>query len=214
MLERYARVFNAVEVNSSFHRAHRPSTWQRWAESVPVHFRFAVKLPKAITHEARLVDAGTLIDSFARDVLELGDRLGPLLVQLPPALAFDAGAADRFFDALRESVDTAIACEPRHASWLEEEANDLLVRQRVARVAAVPALGAAAATPGGWRGLAYWRLHGSPVTYRSSYSDAALDYYATQAAESIRQGIETWCVFDNTAASAATADALALMAKL
>src|ERR687894_400456 len=63
-LERYASVFNAVEINSSFYRPHRPATYERWAASVPEEFRFAVKIPKAIPHERRLKEAGDLMGHF------------------------------------------------------------------------------------------------------------------------------------------------------
>jgi uncharacterized protein YecE (DUF72 family) len=100
-LERYSRVFSAVEVNSSFHRAHRPSTWAKWAESVPEQFRFAVKIPKTITHQAKLVDVDTLVAPFAEQVRELGGKLAVLLVQLPPKLGFDAELVRGFFEMRR-----------------------------------------------------------------------------------------------------------------
>ena len=155
-LERYARVFSGVEVNSSFHRAHQASTWARWAASVPEPFRFAVKIPKTITHQAKLVDVDSLVAQFAQEVEPLAGKLALLLVQLPPKLGFDPGVAERFFMNLRESIDTEIVCEPRHAAWFEPAAETLLMRLRVARAAADPALIAAAAAPGGWLGLPYW----------------------------------------------------------
>src|ERR1700735_1146646 len=88
-LHRYARQFNAVEINSSFYRPHRRSTYERWAASVPKDFRFSAKLPRAITHHARLADPEAALDVFAAEVLGLGEKLGPLLAQLPPSLAFD-----------------------------------------------------------------------------------------------------------------------------
>lgn len=213
-LERYSRVFSGVEVNSSFHRTHRPSTWAKWAESVPEQFRFAVKIPKTITHQAKLVDVDALIATFAEEVQQLGGKLAVLLVQLPPKLAFDAEVAKRFFETLRSAIDVEIACEPRNCNWFEEGADAMLRKLRVARVAADPALGAVAGSPGGWRGLPYWRLHGSPKMYRSSYGDGAIDMYAAQIQAEISEGLEPWCVFDNTAASEATSNALSLMAKL
>lgn len=113
---RYATRFRAVEINSTFYRSHRPSTYARWAASTPPDFRFAVKLPKSITHEARLLDAATLLRSFCVEVEALGSKLGPLLVQLPPSLAYDQAAAERFFDELRRCWSRPIACEPRPGS--------------------------------------------------------------------------------------------------
>lgn len=213
-LERYAQLFNGVEVNSSFHRSHRASTWARWAESVPASFRFAVKIPKTITHRAKLVDVEELTDEFAQQVSALGDKLGLLLVQLPPKLAFDARLAERFFEHLGTSTGARLVCEPRHLSWFTHEANDMLSRSEVVRAAADPALTSCAAIPGGWHGLAYWRLHGAPHIYRSSYAAQAIAYYAGEVARTRDANIETWCIFDNTAASAATGNALALQSEL
>lgn len=212
-LERYAARFAGVEINSSFHRPHRASTWQRWAESVPDGFRFSVKMPKTMSHQRKLVDCGELLGPFLEEVAALGDKLAVLLLQLPPKLAFDTALAADFLEQLSARTPVRIACEPRHPSWFEEEADALLDRLGVARVAADPSVVPAAATPGGWRGFAYWRLHGSPVMYRSSYEDR-LDAHAERIRAGTEQAQEVWCMFDNTASSAATGDALALMGKL
>lgn len=209
-LERYARRFACVEINSSFHRPHRRSTYERWAASVPPGFRFAVKVPKSITHQQKLADCGALIERFADEVSGLGGQRGPLLVQLPPSLAFDAEIARRFLDALN-ILPGPFVIEPRHPSWFAAESNALLVERRVARVAADPAVVPAAATPGGWRGLAYFRWHGSPQIYRSAY---AAEVLADQAGRIVDADVETWTIFDNTASGAAMADALALQALL
>lgn len=100
-LGRYAQVFRAVEINSSFYRPHRRTTYERWADSVPETFRFAVKVPKAVTHEHRLRTTGELLFQFLSAVDGLGSKLGPLLVQLPPSLGFEPGVADRFLEDLR-----------------------------------------------------------------------------------------------------------------
>lgn len=213
-LERYADVFGGVEVNSSFHRSHRPSTWERWADSVPEAFRFAVKVPKTITHQAKLVDAEALTERFLEEIRPLGFKLAVLLVQLPPKLAFDAEVATRFFAHLCGRTAAAIACEPRNPAWFGATADSLLQQLQIARVAADPAPFPGAAEPGGWPGLAYWRLHGSPMMYRSAYSDAALDDYVDRIRAARAAGAEAWCMFDNTASSHATGNALTLMAKL
>lgn len=207
-LERYAARFDAVEINSTFYRSHRAGTYARWAAATPAHFRFALKLPRAITHEARLVGAAPLLAAFRAETRLLEGKLGPLLIQLPPKLAFDPGAAELFFADLRRLWPETVVCEPRHPSWFEAEADGLLLAFRIARVAADPARHPAASTPGGWRGVAYRRLHGSPRVYSSPYTDEAL---ASLAAEITGEaGVESWCVFDNTASGAAAADALRL----
>ncbi|MDP9103295.1 MAG: DUF72 domain-containing protein, partial [Pseudomonadota bacterium] len=140
ILERYAQVFNAVEINSSFYRPHKPQTYARWAAATPEGFRFAVKLPKAITHEERLLDAIEPLERFLTETAALDAKRGPILTQLPPSLSFDADMAARFLNDLRDRYDGEATCEPRHASWFTAEADTLLVRYRIARVAADPAL--------------------------------------------------------------------------
>src|SRR3712207_4818785 len=207
-LERYSALLNAVEINSSFYRPHRTTTYERWAVSVPESFRFAVKVPKSITHELRLKDTNSLLDRFLSEVSGLGPKLGPLLVQLPPSLRFEDGVADTFLSKLRSRVKSALVCEPRHASWFTPEAEGLLDVLRIARVAADPAPVSSADQPGGWRGMSYYRLHGSPRIYYSAYSPAYLSAVAELLTRDVAAAVQTWCIFDNTAAFAATGDAL------
>jgi uncharacterized protein YecE (DUF72 family) len=213
-LERYATRFRGVEINSSFHRPHRASTWARWAQSVPEDFQFSVKLPKTITHQRKLVDCEGLVGDFIADVAPLGSKLAVLLVQLPPSLAFDPATASPFLAGLVATGRARVACEPRHPSWFEPDADKLLADFEVSRVAADPAILPAAAQPGGCAGLAYWRLHGSPRMYRSPYEDAQIAAYAGAIAGVASRGAECWCMFDNTAASLATGNALDLAARL
>ena len=206
-LERYSERFDCAEINSSFHRSHRAETWARWAASVPDGFRFSAKLSKEITHRRRLADCSDPLAAALAEMEGLGDKLAILLVQLPPSLAFEPAVAQAFFAGLRRRWSGGIACEPRHPSWVEGEADALLAGHEVARVAADPARVPAAAGPGGWLGLLYYRLHGSPVAYRSSYDDGRLETYAARLAG---EAAPTWCIFDNTASGAATGDALRL----
>lgn len=209
-LERYAAHFSATEINSSFYRLHQRAVYERWAASVPGDFRFAVKLPRAITHEQGLVAADVLLEVFLDDVRGLGARLGPLLVQLPPSLAFQAEHADEFFATLRGLHDGHVACEPRHESWFGVEADRLLTRHAVARVAADPARVPAAAEPAGHDELAYFRLHGSPRMYYSDYEPERLLALSERLRRETARGAACWCIFDNTTLGAATGNALAL----
>jgi uncharacterized protein YecE (DUF72 family) len=207
-LERYARRFRCVEINSSFYRPHRPSTYARWAATVPDDFRFALKVPKEITHTRRFVDVAEPLERFLAETAELGEKRGVLLVQLPPSFAYDAALADAFFATFRARYDGLLACEPRHATWFAKNADQTLTRARVARVAADPAVMPEAGQPGGSDGFVYYRLHGSPRTYYSAYDDAALHAMAAR----LRAGsVPAWCIFDNTAIDAATANALDLV---
>lgn len=213
-LARYAARFPVAEINSSFHRPHRPSTYARWAAETPPGFRFAAKLPKTITHQLRLAGADEALGAFLAESAGLGEKLAVLLVQLPPSFAFDAAVAAPFFAGLAERTTASVVCEPRHPSWFEGEADGLLASHRVARVAADPARVPAAAEPGGWRGMAYHRLHGSPRMYYSSYPPEYIDSLAERLRQDADAGREAWCVFDNTASGAATANALELAAAL
>jgi uncharacterized protein YecE (DUF72 family) len=210
-LQRYAGRFPAVEINSSFHRPHRPATYARWAASVPDHFRFAVKVPRAISHEHRLAGAEDLVGDFLAQISGLGEKLGCLLVQLPPSLAFDPATAETFLLSLRRRYAGAVAVEPRHPSWFSEEPAELLERHHVARVAADPARVPAAGEPGGWSGTVYYRLHGSPRVYYSGYDETYLRAMAVRLARAAATGAEVWCIFDNTAMGNATGNALRLL---
>lgn len=210
LLERYASRFDAVEINSSFYRPHRPQTYERWAAAVPADFRFTLKMPRTISHHARLRKAEPLLDEFLAQVAPMGHKLGCLLLQLPPSLAFDGRVAGAFFKRLRARWNGGVACEPRHASWFAGPADDLWLRYRLARVAADPAPCPAARHATGEPALRYWRLHGSPRTYYSDYDDDALRAVATQVSEETPDGAEAWVIFDNTAHGHAIPDALRL----
>ncbi|HEY9109286.1 MAG TPA: DUF72 domain-containing protein [Roseateles sp.] len=208
-LQRYAAVLNAVEINSSFYRPHRPQTYERWAASTPAGFRFAVKCPKLVTHEARLEGANEALARFAGEAGALGDKWAVMLVQLPPSLRLDAPVAARFFDGVHAVFGGAVVCEPRHASWFTPEAEQLLRDHEVARVAADPAKWPGADTPGGHPGIAYFRWHGSPRVYWSDYDDAWLAEKARVLA-ALPKRVERWGIFDNTASGAALGNALQL----
>jgi uncharacterized protein YecE (DUF72 family) len=213
-LERYAERFSAVEINSSFYRQHRRVVYERWATAVPPDFRFAVKVPRAITHDQALVASDVLLEVFLEEVAGLGARLGPLLVQLPPSLAFDGDHADEVFDTLRRLHGGPVGCEPRHESWFGATADRLLRRHRVARVAADPARVPAAEEPGGDPGLVYYRLHGSPRIYWSDYEPERIAALADRLRRAAAPDVDRWCIFDNTTLGAATGNALALVRRL
>ncbi len=134
-------------------------------------------------------------------------------MQLPPSLSFDARIVAAFFSTLRRRYDGFLACEPRHPSWFAPKCDRLLTDREVARVAADPAVVPDAAEPGGWEGLVYFRLHGSPKIYYSDYSDADLSSVSARIAGSAVSAL-TWCIFDNTALGAATANALMVVERL
>ncbi|MEO8576565.1 MAG: DUF72 domain-containing protein [Gemmatimonadales bacterium] len=213
-LERYAAVFRSVEINSSFHRPHRRSTYERWAASVPDYFRFSVKLPKTITHGKRLVGADDQLATFLDEVGGLGGKLGALLVQLPPSAEFDAAVAGQFFESFRSRHTGDVFIEPRHKTWFGQVANKVLTDLKIGRVGADPAIIPVAAEPGGISGRVYFRLHGSPQVYYSSYTTSYLDGLAFRLTSHARSGGIVWCMFDNTIRGAATVNALYLAKKI
>jgi len=209
-LQRYAEVFRGVEIDTSFYRSHAKATYANWAKQTPRPFRFAVKLPREITHDGRLRSARRPLGQFLDAVSGLGQRLGPLVVQLPPSLAFEPRVARAFFTLLREHHDGPVGCEPRHRSWFDARADALLTGHRIGRIAADPAVVPAASLPGGWPGLVYYRLHGSPRKYWSVYEPDRVALWA-QAFKGLPRGTLSWCVFDNTAGGGAAANALQML---
>ncbi|HYD34039.1 MAG TPA: DUF72 domain-containing protein [Methylophilaceae bacterium] len=216
-LERYASVFDTAEINSSFHRSHQQKTYARWAASVPEHFTFTVKMPKEITHIHKLVDCEKALTQFLDETSGLGQKLAVVLIQLPPKLHLDSSRATDFFAMFRSQYSGLAACEPRHADWFSPEGDSLLRSFQLARVAADPAPRALngiafVAQPGGWDGFRYFRLHGSPQMYASSYSAEFLQEIACQLAQgSGQEKTPAWCIFDNTSRGAAIPNALDLM---
>ncbi|KQV38049.1 MULTISPECIES: DUF72 domain-containing protein [unclassified Rhizobium] len=205
-LSRYATVFNGAEINSTFYRHYQRKTFERWASVVPDDFRFAVKLPREITHEQRLRSIGPLFNAFLGDVSGLGDRLGPLLCQLPPSLRFDAAEVTAAFAAMRDAFPGMIVIEPRHTGWASPSAEEVLRRFAIDRVLADPApvWGAGDFT----EPPKYVRLHGTPRMYYSNYDEAEIRTFGKRLAAG------SWCVFDNTASGAAIENALTMRDQL
>jgi uncharacterized protein YecE (DUF72 family) len=209
-LEKYARVFSAVEINSSFYREHGASTYEKWSASVPDEFRFSVKLSRYFTQEHGLKETKRLGEVLGA-ISKLGEKWGVLLVQLPPKLAFDARVSKRFFRELAIVTDVQVALEPRHPSWASEPALDLMEDFAIAKVRADPErVSVAPELRRRIEPILYYRLHGSPVIYRSAYSIRRLEGLSVrlQASESR----ESWVIFDNTTLGFGTRNALELSA--
>jgi uncharacterized protein YecE (DUF72 family) len=209
LLERYGALFDAAEINSSFYRPHQKVTYERWSASVPDSFRFAVKVPRLITHERRLESCNDDIAAFMNAAQGLGDKLGALLVQLPPSGAFNESVSREFFRLLRQETSALIACEARHPSWFTLVADQLLGEFHVTRVTADPPPRGCEVSPPKNLGSRYLRLHGSPHIYYSPYAFDYLQQLSSVLERSDPIG-ESWCIFDNTAAGAAWSDAQTL----
>jgi uncharacterized protein YecE (DUF72 family) len=212
-LQRYARRFNCAEINSSFHRPHAAATYAKWRDGTPPDFRFSIKLPRTITHELKLQDAREPFAAFLGQSDGLAGKRGPILVQLPPSLAFDAAVVTRFLDVVRQVYQGPVVCEPRHPTWFSPAVASLLDRYEVSRVAADPPPAPEATAPAGWQRVAYFRLHGSPRTYWSRYGERALAALAATV-RGMSTAEQVWCVFDNTASGAAIENAWELGERL
>ena len=206
-LQRYARTFNAVEVNRTFYALPRVATVRRWVESVPEHFRFSLKLSKRVTHELKFQHAVPALQEFISLAMEFGEKLGPVLVQTPPSLEAEDHVLD-FLEQFRELFDGTLVMEPRHPSWTKAPIHVRLKELRIARVAADPAKVPDLAEPGGDRSTAYFRLHGAPRIYWSVYTDEMLMEWAGRIREAMGASKDVWVIFDNTARDAAFPNAL------
>jgi uncharacterized protein YecE (DUF72 family) len=239
-LEYLSGQVNSVEINGSFYSLQRPSSYQSWREQTPDDFVFAVKGGRFITHMKRLRDVDApLANFFASGVLALGDKLGPVLWQLPPTLAFDAAALTGFFDLLPRTTSAAAelagrhderlagrawtvtdadrplrhALEVRHPSFTDPAFPDVLRAHGIGLVIA----DAAASWPyleHVTADFAYVRLHGSTELYASGYSDAALDEWAQRIRGWTDAGVDAFAYFDNDAKVKAPRDAMALARRL
>jgi len=206
-------MLSCVEVNSSFYRPHQTSTYARWRDSTPPEFRFSVKMPRTITHELRLADSRDLLIAFLEQTDGLREKRGPILVQLPPSFAFDAGVLASFLNVMRSLYQGAVVWEPRHPTWFSAPAEDLLQRYRISRVAADPPPVPEAARPAGDPKTIYFRLHGSPRMYWSRYDQRFTAALAAALRDATNTG-DVWCVFDNTASGAAIENACELVEHL
>jgi uncharacterized protein YecE (DUF72 family) len=164
----YAARLSTVEINNTFYRLPTPKLVQGWAEQAPSGFIFAIKAPQRITHVARLKGAGETLDVFVDVVRALGERLGPLLFQLPPNFRKDVPRLQAFLGELPAAV--RVAFEFRHASWFDD---DVWAALREGPAALCIAEGESIESPivatADW---GYVRLR------RDEYSDALLDQWA------------------------------------
>jgi len=154
LLPFYSQVFDTVELDSTFYGAPKPTIARSWARHTPPDFRFAAKAPRAVTHDKRLVDAAAEMQEFARGIAPLGEKLGPVLVQLPPDFARDADTEAALRSFLAEApAGLRLAVELRHASWHVPATLDLL-RERQAALVWIQ-----------WRDLPVWAENTAPFLY-------------------------------------------------
>lgn len=213
-IERYAARLPAVEINSSFYKTHLDKTYIRWRETVPNDFRFSAKLPKTITHAHRLKNTESLLDTFLQGATQLKQKLGCLLIQLPPSLVFIEADVVSFLNNLKQRYDGNLVLEARHKSWFTSEVNHLMFTYQIAQAAADPSVCEVDGDPRGWSEFIYYRWHGSPEIYKSRYGSEQIKALAIKLKQYAREGKNIWCIFDNTTYGAAYANAFELILAL
>ncbi|OLE23529.1 MAG: histidine kinase [Actinobacteria bacterium 13_1_20CM_3_71_11] len=204
-LEHYAENFATVEVNNAFYRLPERGTFVAWRHRTPRDFRVAVKMSRYLTHIKRLRDPAEPVERFLNRAYGLGDKLGPVLLQLPPTLRFDLDALD---DVLaRFPSEVKVAVEPRHASWWVPETRDLLEKYQAA-LCWSDRLGRPVAPTWRTAGFGYLRLHEGRARPRPRYGTAALRSWVNRIAECYDDE-PVYVYFNNDPGGAAIADASA-----
>ncbi len=202
----YAEHFNATEINSSFYHFTMAKTVEKWLATTPDHFKFAPKLNQEITHKRKFTEAEAPLDKFMASYGLMGDRLGPVLVQIAASFRFHKPTAETFYRLLRDKYpQQPFALEARHVSWFTDESVELLRDYEITTVMA----SAGKRFPGTevtTTDIAYLRLHGDERMYSSPYSNDKLERYAYMAKEWLEDGKQVWIFFNNTIQGHAVTD--------
>ncbi len=207
-LSRYASFFDTVEMNATFYRLPSAQAVERWRESVPPRFTFAVKGSRYLTHLKRLLDADDGLRRFYDPIAYFGAKLGPVLWQLPPHMKPDAERLDRFLSRLPRGRH---AVEFRDPAWYSEETCAVLEAHGAAFCEHDNVRRDPPRLTGGFR---YVRFHGTTGRYEGRYGPAALRGFAASYAASARRGEDVFAYFNNDLGGHAVHDALALLALL
>lgn len=210
-LSYYATRFNATEINSSFYHFTMVKTIEKWLATTPSYFKFAPKLHQEITHKRKFKDVEEPLEKFMSRWTLMGERLGPVLVQIAGSFRYDRLTAEEFYRTLRDSYpDIAFALEARHVSWFTDESLDLMREYDITAVMASAGKrfpGTEASTTN----IIYLRLHGDEKMYTSSYSDEKLERYAFMIKDWLEAEKQVWVFFNNTVLGNAVTDAQRLM---
>jgi uncharacterized protein YecE (DUF72 family) len=206
-LEYYASVFDTVEANSAFYRLPERDVFQRWAQQTPPGFVMAVKVSRYLTHVRRLAAPAEPVARFVDRAQGLGDRLGPVLLQLPPTLRADPELLDA---TLREFPRTVrVVVEPRHGSWWHDDIRDVLAARGAALCWADRE--GRAVTPL-WRtaDFGYLRLHAGRAQPRPSYGDRAIDSWLERLNRHFNESEAVYVYFNNDQGGAAVRNAMTM----
>ena len=193
MLEYYAQRFRCVEINSSFYRLPGEQTLRQWHDSTPDDFRFTVKASRYITHMKKLGEPRKTVPVLLDRLSILGDKLGPILFQLPPRWHFNGARLGDFLDTL--SGEFRYAFEFRDQSWLNRQTLELLAQHDVAFC--IYELEGFVTPDEIATDNIYIRLHGPGEAYQGSYRHKALAVRAEAFTDWASRGHTVWCYFDN-----------------
>lgn len=204
--EHYAATFDTVEINNSFYRLPKAETFDKWREQAPDGFCYAVKANRFLTQAKKLKDCAEPLQRMMTPFRHLGDRLGPILFQLPPGFRINLERLDEFLTLAPKDVVNVF--EFREKSWLTEEMLALLDRHGASFcVHDMPG----SATPRWVAGpIAYVRFHGGEGKYWGRYSDERLLEWTDWIVEQAKDGRSVWCYFNNDIEAHAIHDALTL----
>lgn len=209
-LEFYARHFSTVELNNTFYRLPSGNAFGVWRDSTPADFTFAVKVSRFITHIKRLKAVGESVETFIDRAGILGNKLGPLLYQLPPNMHRNDDRLESFLSTLPSAMRHVI--EFRHESWLDEGVFDILRKYNVGFcVFDMPDVTCPIVATADF---AYIRFHGSTGLYFSCYSDEELMSWAKQLKNLSRNLKAVYIYFNNDAEAYAVSNAKTLRAFL
>jgi uncharacterized protein YecE (DUF72 family) len=176
MLAYYAERLSTVEINNTFYRMPKADMLAAWAATTPAEFRFAPKAPQQITHRQKLVESAEAVGYFLKALAAFGDKLGPILFQLPPFFRKDLPRLVDFLALLPTGIPAGIrvAFEFRHASWLDDAVYDVLrARDAALCIADAEDFATPVIATASW---GYLRLR------RTDYDDAALAGWANKLA--------------------------------
>jgi uncharacterized protein YecE (DUF72 family) len=193
MLDYYTRHFRSVEINSSFYRLPEKKTLQHWYDCTPRDFLFTAKASRYITHMKKLREPKKTVPVFLDRISILGDKLGPILFQLPPHWRFNAERLRAFLESL--STEFRYAFEFRDRSWLNPHTYELLSRHAMSFC--LYELEGFTTPEINTTDFVYVRLHGPGEAYQGSYRRKALCARAETFTEWVREGKSVWCYFDN-----------------
>jgi uncharacterized protein YecE (DUF72 family) len=208
--ERYAEEFDTVEINNSFYRLPPCETFARWRDQAPAGFCYAVKANRFLTQAKKLLDCEEPMERMMAAVRCLGDRLGPMLYQLPPTLKLNLERLESFLRLV--PGDVASVFEFRDPSWYVPEVYALLDRHGAGFC--VHDMRGSATERIAVGKLAYVRFHGATGKYWGRYSREAVESWAEWVVGQAREGRSAWCYFNNDIHGAAIEDARALKAAI